>query len=211
MSDSLQMTLRGSDGTDRGTVDLSAQVFNERPRDHLVYEVVQMQLAGRRSGTASSKTRAEVRGGGRKPWAQKGTGRARAGSSRSPIWEGGGTAHGPHPRDYGYKVPAQARRVALRAVLSDRCRSGAMILIDAVELAEAKTKRVIELLARLGISESVLIVDAAGNDALERAARNLPNVKVLRTEGVNVYDVLRYKRLLLTRRAAEALAARLER
>ncbi len=211
MSAPVQATVRGSDGAERGSIELPAAIFDERPREHLVYEVAQMQMANRRAGTASSKTRSEVSGGGRKPWAQKGTGRARAGSSRSPIWEGGAVVHGPRPRDWSYRLPGQARRVALCSVLSDRCRSGALLVVDSIELPEPKTKRVVELLRTLDIRESVLIVDGVTNDGLERAARNLPNVKVLRTEGVNVYDVLRYRRLVLTRQAVNALVERLGR
>jgi large subunit ribosomal protein L4 len=210
MSDAqnVQAPLRGMDGADKGAVDLPA-IFAERARDHLVYEVVHMQQASRRAGTHATKTRGLVSGGGAKPWRQKGTGRARAGSSRSPIWEGGGTTFGPQPRSYAYRLPAKARRVALCAALSDRQRGGALTVIDEIRLPEAKTKRVAAMLGALGLEGSVLIVEAGVNGDLERAARNLPRVKVLRTEGVNVYDVLRHQHLVITRGAVDALTERL--
>jgi large subunit ribosomal protein L4 len=204
----LRAPVRGIDGGSKGDVALPG-VFQEKPRDHLVYEVVHMQQASRRAGTHATKTRAFVSGGGAKPWRQKGTGRARAGSNRSPLWAGGATVFGPQPRDYGYRVPAKARRVALRAVLSDRQRNGSLTVVDAIQLAEPKTKRVVEMLAALGLEGSVLIVSKGENVDLERAARNLKNVKVLRSEGVNVYDVLKHRHLLLTQDAMQALAERL--
>lgn len=212
-TDNLQTAVRGIDGSDQGEVTLP-ELFAERPREHLVYEVVQMQQANRRAGTHSTKTRHFVSGGGAKPWRQKGTGNARAGSSRSPIWEGGAVVFGPLPRDYGYRLPARARRVALKSVLADRARSGALTVVDSIALAEPKTKKVVEMLGALGLDRDVLIVDGGGeqvNEGLERAARNLPRVKVLRVEGVNVYDVLKYKNLVLSRAAVSALEERLER
>ena len=205
----IRASLRGADGGSKGDITLPG-LFGEKPREHLVYEVVHMQQASRRAGTHATKTRAFVSGGGAKPWRQKGTGRARSGSNRSPIWAGGATVFGPQPRDYGYRVPAKARRVALRSVLADRQRSGALMVVDRIELAEAKTKRVVEMLAALGLTGSVLIVSKDENVALERAARNLKSVKVLRTAGVNVYDVLKHQHVLLTQDAVQALAERLE-
>ena len=205
----LRTSLRGVDGGSKGEITLP-NLFNEKARDHLVYEVVHMQQASRRAGTHATKTRAFVSGGGAKPWRQKGTGRARAGSNRSPIWAGGATVFGPQPRDYSYRVPAKARRVALRAVLSDRQRNGAVTIGDRIELAESKTKRVVEMLTALGLEGSVLIVSKDENTGLERAARNLKSVKVLRTAGLNVYDVLRHQNLVITQDAVQALAERLE-
>lgn len=208
-SASVQAPLRDIKGADKGRVDLPP-IFAERPREHLLYEVVQSQQASRRAGTHATKTRGLVSGGGTKPWRQKGTGRARAGSSRSPIWEGGGTVFGPQPRSYAYRLPSSARRVALCAALSDRQRSGALTVVEEIRLPEPKTKRVATMLGALGLQGgSVLIVDGERNGDLERAARNLPRVKVLRVEGVNVYDVLRYEHLVLTRSAVTALAERL--
>lgn len=205
----LQAKVRGIDGSEQGEITLP-ELFAEKEREHLIYEVVQMQQAKRRAGTHSTKTRHFVSGGGAKPWRQKGTGNARAGSSRSPIWEAGAVAFGPLPRDYSYGMPAKSRRVALKSVLADRQRGGNLTVVDTIELDEGKTKRVVAMLEALGIDDNVLIVNGEANESLERGARNLPKVKVLRTEGVNVYDVLRYKHLLLTKAAVEALKERLE-
>jgi large subunit ribosomal protein L4 len=202
--------VRSIDGAERGELELP-EIFAEKRRDALVHDVVHMQQASRRAGTAATKTRHFVSGGGAKPWRQKGTGNARAGSSRSPLWEGGAVVFGPQPRSYAYTIPARARRVALRAVLSDRARSGNLTVLDSIELAEPKTKRVVAMIEALGLEGTVLIVAGEKNESLERAARNLPKVKVLRTEGVNVYDVLRHRHLVLTRAAVDALTERLAR
>jgi large subunit ribosomal protein L4 len=203
----LRAPLRSMSGAAMGEVDLP-DAFRETARGHLVYEAVHSQLASRRAGTHATKTRGLVSGGGKKPWRQKGTGRARSGSNRSPLWAGGATVFGPQPRDYSYRLPAKARRTALRAAIADRQRAGALVLVDRIELPEPKTKRVVAMLAALGLHDSVLIVTAGRDEALERAARNLPNVRVLRTEGVNVVDVLRHKNLLLTQPAMQSLAER---
>ncbi|MEY4949621.1 MAG: ribosomal protein [Pseudomonadota bacterium] len=203
----IRTTMRSMSGSQVGEIDLPGS-FGERRRNHLIYEVVQSQLASRRAGTHATKTRAMVSGGGKKPWKQKGTGRARAGSSRSPLWAGGATVFGPQPRDYSYRLPAQARRTALRSAIADRQREGALQVLDSIALPEAKTKRLVEMLGALGLEKSVLIVIAGRDDSLERAARNLPGVKVLRSEGLNVADVLRHKTLVLTQDAVAALAER---
>ena len=203
----IRTTMRSMSGSQVGEIDLPGS-FGERRRNHLIYEVVQSQLASRRAGTHATKTRAMVSGGGKKPWKQKGTGRARAGSSRSPLWAGGATVFGPQPRDYSYRLPAQARRTALRSAIAERQREGALQVLDRIALPEAKTKRLVEMLGALGLEKSVLIVIAGRDDSLERAARNLPGVKVLRSEGLNVADVLRHKTLVLTQDAVAALAER---
>jgi large subunit ribosomal protein L4 len=168
------------------------------------------QLATRRAGTAATKTRAFVSGGGKKPWRQKGTGRARAGSSRSPVWVGGAIIFGPQPRDYSYRLPKSARRAALRAALAARHADGHLLVIDGLTLPEAKTKRMHEVLEGLGLGGTdALVVLAAPDETVQRAARNLPRVQVLLEGGLNVYDVLRYSHLVMTRAALEKLAARL--
>jgi large subunit ribosomal protein L4 len=191
-----------------GEITLPADLFSGPVRRHLLYETVRMQLANRRAGTAATKTRAFVRGGGKKPWRQKGTGRARAGSTRSPIWVGGATLFGPQPRDYSYRIPASARRAALRAALAAKVREGKLLVLDKITLGAPKTKLFAQLLSGLGV-ESALIVIPTRDDTVERAARNLPRVKVLRAEGANVYDLLRYDRLILTSEAVQALQERL--
>jgi large subunit ribosomal protein L4 len=167
-----------------------------------------MQLSNRRAGTASTKTKGFVRGGGKKPWRQKGTGRARAGSARSPLWVGGGTIFGPQPRDYSYRLPKKARREALLSALSLKNRDGKIIVLDKLEMAEAKTKLMRKMLEDLQV-EKALIVIPQSDEKVQRAARNLPNVKVLRAEGLNVHDLLRYEHLILTEGSLKLLEERL--
>jgi large subunit ribosomal protein L4 len=167
-----------------------------------------MQLANRRAGTASTKSKGLVRGGGKKPWRQKGTGRARAGSIRSPIWVGGGTTFGPQPRDYSYRMPRTARREALLSALSLKNHENKIIVVDKLELEEAKTKLMVKALAELNVA-SALIVIAQADANIERSARNLPKIKVLRVDGLNVYDVLGHEHLILTEAALRRLEARL--
>jgi large subunit ribosomal protein L4 len=193
-----------------GEVEVPAAVVAGPVREHLLHAAVQSQLAGRRAGTAATKTKGFVSGGGKKPWRQKGTGRARAGSIRSPLWAGGGTIFGPQPRDYSYRMPKTARRAALRAALATRHGDGKLLVVDALTLPEAKTKQMVECLRGLGLEgASVLIVLAEPDAAVERAARNLPGVKVLSVGGLNVYDVLGHAHLVMSRAALEHVAGRL--
>ncbi len=187
---------------------LPDSIFGVPIRPHLLHQTVIMQLNNRRSGTASTKTRGLVRGSGRKPWRQKGTGRARVGSIRSPLWTGGGTTFGPQPRDYSYRLPKKARREALLSALSLRRKDEKIIVIDKLELAETKTKLMLEVLKNLGV-ESALIVIHKSDEKVERSARNLGTVKVLRAEGLNVYDILRYEHLVLTEQALGVIEERL--
>lgn len=191
-----------------GELTLPAGAFDGPVRKHLLYEVVNMQRANRRAGTHATKTRGQVRGGGKKPWRQKGTGRARAGSSRSPLWTGGAIVFGPQPRDYSYRLPASARRSALRSALAMKVRDGALVVVDKIEIPDGKTKSVIAVLNALGVERALIITETA-NAFLERGARNLPTVKVLRAEGANVEDILRYDHLVLTQAAVEALRGRI--
>ena len=188
-------------------IDVSDTVFNAPVREHLFHDVVRMQLASRRSGTAATKTRSEVSGGGKKPWKQKGTGRARSGSSRSPLWRGGGTMFGPTPRSYEYAVPKKVRKLALCSALSMKRKENKMLIVDKLELQEIKTAVFVNLLRQLGFS-NVLII-AQENSNLEKSARNVPHVKVLRPEGLNVYDVLRYEQLIITQPCVDKIQGRL--
>jgi large subunit ribosomal protein L4 len=190
-----------------GKVRLPA-AFGEPVREGLLFEQVLAQRATRRSGAASTKTRAEVSGGGKKPWRQKGTGRARAGSSRSPIWRGGGATFGPRPRSYGYRLPRSARKAALASALAQKARDGQVRVIDSIAISTPKTKSVRGMLEALGISSSVLIVSAGSDRNLELSARNLPYTLVLPAAGLNVYDVLRYETLLIQRDALAAIEER---
>jgi len=185
-------------------MELDERVFNVEIKDHLLHDVVRMQLANMRAGTASTKNRSAVRGGGRKPYRQKGTGRSRAGSRRSPLWRGGGVIFGPAPRDFGFNPPKKVRKQALRVALSARAAGGKLLVLNQFELKEIKTKSFVEILARLGM-EKALIVIGEENFNLERSARNIPGVKVLRVEGLNVYDILNHENLILVKDAVEKI------
>jgi len=191
-----------------GDFELSAAVFGRTGHEGLLHEAVRMQLAKRRAGTAATKTRGLISGGGRKPWRQKGTGRARAGSTRSPIWRGGGTIFGPVPRDYSYKMPKKAWRRALSLALSDRALNGKLMIVESLELAEAKTKQAAAFLAALGLSHALILIGEEDEKFL-RAARNLSAHKLLAVAGLNVYDVLNYDEVVMTAKTARAIEARL--
>jgi len=196
-------------GSKVGTLDLDDGVFGADVKEHLLWEVVKMQRAAKRAGTHSTKTQKDVRGGGKKPWRQKGTGRARQGSIRSAQWVGGGTVFGPHPRDYSYDVPKKVKQGALRSALSLRAKEKKLVVVKSLELEEIKTKRVAAALKALG-AEKALIVDGKDNEKLSRSTRNLANSKFLPHEGLNVYDVLHYDSLVLSQPAAQALSTRLK-
>ena len=197
-----------------GEIDLDEGVFDAPVREHLFWEVVKWQQAKRHSGTHNAKGRSEVRGGGKKPWAQKGTGRARHGSIRSPIWVGGGVSHGPSPRDYDYQINKKKRKAALRSALSGRAKGGNLRVVDSLELPEIKTSQAVESLEKLGAT-SALVVDTTErdpetgevkhNDTLRLSVRNLPEVKYLAVEGLNVEDVLNYEVLVISGDAVDQL------
>ncbi|MGI6513014.1 MAG: 50S ribosomal protein L4 [Syntrophomonadaceae bacterium] len=188
-------------GAQVGEMELSDSVFGIEPNEAVVHQVVKAQLANRRVGTASTKTRGMVRGGGRKPWRQKGTGRARVGSRRSPIWRGGGTVFGPHPRDYSIRIPKKVRRLALKSVLSDKLNNGEIVVLEALSFEEPKTKRIIEVLNALNVFEKALVVTADGDINVTKSARNIPGVKPVRADFINVYDLLAYDKLVITKDA----------
>ena len=191
-----------------GTIDLRDDVFAVEINIPLVHQVLKAQLAGRRQGTAKTKTKSEVRGGGRKPFRQKGTGNARQGSTRSPLHPGGGQTFGPQPRDYTQRTPKEMMRGALRSALSDRVKASRMLIVDEFKISEIKTKAFSELLSKKLQLDKVLIVDDQ-NKNLELSSRNVPRVKVLRTEGLNVYDIVRYDWVIFTKRAVQAVETRL--
>ena len=188
-------------GAQVGEMELSDSVFGIEPNEAVVHQVVKAQLANRRVGTASTKTLGMVRGGGRKPWRQKGTGRARVGSRRSPIWRGGGTVFGPHPRDYSIRIPKKVRRLALKSVLSDKLNNGEIVVLEALSFEEPKTKRIIEVLNALNVFEKALVVTADGDINVTKSARNIPGVKPVRADFINVYDLLAYDKLVITKDA----------
>jgi large subunit ribosomal protein L4 len=188
--------------------ELKEEVFGVKTRRHLLHQMIVMQLNNRRAGSAATKSKGRVRGGGKKPWRQKGTGRARAGSTRSPLWVGGGTIFGPQPRDYSFRMPRKARREALRSALSLKNRDGKIIVVDKLQLEQGKTKLMAKALEELKVS-SALIVIPQSDEKIERSSRNIPTVKVLRVEGLNVYDLIRYEYLILTAEALRLVEERL--
>ncbi|GLI36081.1 50S ribosomal protein L4 [Desulforhabdus amnigena] len=180
-----------------GQLELDDTVFGVTVKPHVMHEVVLYQLAKRRAGTAKVKGRSEVAGGGKKPWRQKGTGRARAGTSRSPVWRGGGTIHGPQPRSYDMKVPKKVRKLAVKMALSQKLIDQELTVLDQLQLERIKTKDFAAILDRFQLRKTLVVI-AQPDDTVERSARNIPNVKVLRSEGLNVYDLLNYHNVLLT-------------
>ncbi|MGE5417915.1 MAG: 50S ribosomal protein L4 [Acidobacteriota bacterium] len=188
-------------GAQVGEMDLNDSVFGIEPNEAVVHQVIKAQLANRRAGTHATKTRAMVRGGGRKPWRQKGTGRARAGSRRSPIWKGGGVTFGPQPRDYTIQLPRKVRRLALKSALSDKVKSENIIVVDQLNFDEPKTKRMAEVLGALKIEKKALVVTADGNANVVKSARNIPGIKPVRADFLSVYDLVAYDKLVITRDA----------
>jgi large subunit ribosomal protein L4 len=189
-----------------GSIELADAVFGVEVNEALLYEAVRQYTAARRSGTAATKTRHEVSGSGKKLWKQKGTGRARMGSIRSPLWRHGGTTHGPQPRSYEYKLPRKMVLGALRSALSAKLRDGELRVVRAFDLADHKTKNVLGVLHKLEAKNTVLLVETADNVNLTRASRNLKGVKLVPTKDVTVYDLLRHKDVLLTEPAAKKLS-----
>ncbi|HOW85138.1 MAG TPA: 50S ribosomal protein L4 [Candidatus Aminicenantes bacterium] len=195
-------------GRTAAQVDLPDGVFAGPAKDHLIYEAVVNYRANQRQGTAATKTRTAVSGGGKKPWRQKGTGRARVGSTRSPLWRKGGTVFGPQPRDYSYELPKKARRGALAAALAQKHAAGELLIASDLEVKEPKTKEAVALLKAYNL-DSALLVDTPENAHLFRAARNLPRVKAVDVAGLNIYDVLAHKSVVFSRRAFEAVLEKL--
>jgi large subunit ribosomal protein L4 len=200
----------GAGGKKAGSVELDPAVFEAPIKPHLFHAEVRRQLSRRRAGSHSTKNRSAVSGGGSKPYRQKGTGRARQGTTRAPQFHGGGVVFGPVPRSYEEKLPKKVRRAALRAALSLRLQEQAVTVVESFGLEEYSTRRMVEILDALEVGEdSLLIVLDASDPHVERSARNLPRVSVIRAEGLNVYDVLRHPRVLLTRDAALSVQERL--
>jgi len=185
-------------------IELNNRVFDARVNSSLFYDSVRSHLASRRKGTAATKNRALVRGGGAKPWRQKGTGRARAGSRRSPLWKGGGTIFGPMPRDYALSLPKKAKRAALRAALSLKRQEEKLILLDAFPLDGFKTRQVLQILKRFEVEDALIVTDDQ-HTFLERSARNIPGIEVLRYNNLNVYDILSHEHLILLSPAVEKI------
>jgi large subunit ribosomal protein L4 len=192
--------LYNTSGEQVGDLTLKDEIFGVEVNESVLNDVVVMQLANRRQGTHDTKTRSEVRGGGRKPWRQKGTGRARHGTIRSPIWRGGGIIFGPHPRDYSYSMPRKVKRLALKSALSSKVNTGDIVVLDELKLERIKTGDMTKILNNLKVDDALLVTSE--NDAtVEKSARNLPNIKSLSASGINVYDILAYDKLVITKDA----------
>jgi len=191
-----------------GEIELNDALFNVEVNVSVLHEVVRMQRANRRAGSACTKTRGEVRGGGAKPWRQKGTGRARSGSRTSPIWRGGGITFGPRPRDYGYKLPKKVRRLALRMALSARNSEGNIVVVDTLGLDAIKTKAFVGVMNNFDFDDC-LVVTAADDQTVSKSARNAVGYKVLPVAGLNVFDILKYSKLMLTQDSLAQLEERL--
>ncbi len=196
-----KVALYDMSGAQVGEIELNDSVFGIKPNQAVMFDFVKMQLANKRVGTASSKTRAEVRGGGKKPWRQKGTGRARVGSSRNPVWTKGGVAFGPRPRDFSYRLPRKVRRLAMKSALSSKVLDNNIIVLDSLTFDEPKTRLMVQTLKSLPVGKKTLVVTAYGDPNVIKSARNIPGVKPLRADFINVYDLLNYDTLLITREA----------
>ena len=191
-----------------GTFDLAPEVFEVEVQPELLHLVVRAQLAAKRAGTHSVKTRAFVRGGGRKPWRQKGTGRARAGSTRSPLWRGGAVVHGPQPRDYTFKVNRKVRQLAMRMALSAKLGDEQLVLVDTIAFPEVKTKHMVKVVSDFGLKKALIVLPDSDNN-LELSARNIPGIKVVRQDMLNVYDVLLHDHVIMFKDAALKVQERL--
>ncbi len=190
-----------------GEIGLNEKVFDLEVKEYLLHDVVRMQRAAKRAGTACTKTRVEVRGGGAKPWRQKGTGRARAGTRRSPLWRGGGVTFGPKPRDFSFKLNKKVKKQALAMAMSARLQEGNLVVLDDITMDAIKTKDFVGIMNTLDIDNCLIVIDGS-NDNLEKSSRNVNGFKVLPAEGVNVYDILLHKKLMLVQPVIESLEKR---
>lgn len=198
-----KLTLYNQSGSEVGEIELNDSVFGIEPNRSVLHDAVVMQQASMRQGTHKTKGRSEVRGGGRKPWRQKGTGRARHGSIRSPIWVGGGVVFGPTPRDYSYKLPKKVRRLAIKSALSSKVQADEMIVLDKLSFEAPKTKEMVAVLKNFSADKKALIVTADYDETVYLSSRNIPGVKWISADGVNVLDVLKYDKLIMTKDAVE--------
>src|SRR5215475_6893781 len=205
----MKITVKDSKGKDSGELEVKFPLIEDGKGTQAVHDTVVAYQAAQRMGTASTKTMGEVAGSGKKPWRQKGTGRARAGSFASPLWRGGGVVFGPKPRDFGKKVSRKTRQLALRKALTERLKAGDVVLIDDLKLGSSKTKEFVSILSALGLTGTTLIVSQTNDNNLMLASRNVRDVALATSESLNTYDVLRPDKLVFTRGAFEQVEARL--
>jgi large subunit ribosomal protein L4 len=201
-----EIEIKDRNNTTVGTMQLDDAIFSAELRPGILHDTIVNYLANQRQGTHATKTRGLVSGGGKKPYKQKSTGRARAGSNRSPVWRSGGTIFGPQPRDYSYTIPKKVRKLALRTALSEKLSGNGVVIIDTFSMEKPKTKEMVDALKKLGISQgSVLIVLADDNSAVYLSARNIPGVAITRASELNSYDVIKHHMLLMTKKAVQQL------
>jgi large subunit ribosomal protein L4 len=205
----MKISIKNLEGKDQGEHEVKFELIEDGRGTQAVHDVVVAHRAAKRSGTASTKNVGEVAGSNKKPWRQKGTGRARAGSFRSPLWAGGGVVFGPKPRDFGKKVSKKTKQLALRKALSERIKAGDVVVVDDLKLGSPKTKEFVGVISRLELKGSTLVVSAATDKNLSMASRNVPNVALTTSDSLNTYDVLRPAKLLFTRSAFEKVESRL--
>ena len=191
-------------GSEVGSIELNDSIFAVEVNTHVMHQAVVQYLANKRQGTQSALTRAEVRGGGRKPWRQKGTGRARQGSTRSPQWTGGGVVFAPKPRDYSFKLNKKVKRLALKSALTTKVNDGKFVVVDEINLPEMKTKEMVKVLNNLNVNKSLVVLEDANEKAVV-AARNIPTVKTASVSTINVYDILKYESVVVTKAAVEKI------
>lgn len=197
--------VKNARGETVGTLELDDRVFGIEPNRAVLHQAVVTQLANQRRGTHDTKTRGEVAGGGKKPWRQKGTGRARQGSTRAPHWRGGGVVFGPHPRSYHRDLPRKMRRLAMRSALSAKVADASLTVVDGLAVASGKTREMVELLAAIGASKGALIVLPQRDELLLRSSGNVPKVRTVTLGGMNLLDILNYPTLVMTRESVEAV------
>ncbi|MCL6476834.1 MAG: 50S ribosomal protein L4 [Peptococcaceae bacterium] len=196
-----KVAVYNTNGEQVGEIDLNDSVFGIPVHQSVLHDAVVAYLANQRQGTHDTRTRAEVSGGGRKPWRQKGTGRARHGSTRSPIWRGGGTVFGPHPRDYSIRLPKKVRRLAIRSALSSKVESGNIVVLEELRLDQPKTKDMVRILENLKVNQKALVVTAGMDENVFKSARNIPGVKPTAASFLNVYDLMAHQTLVITKDA----------
>ncbi|TFG93449.1 MAG: 50S ribosomal protein L4 [Candidatus Atribacteria bacterium] len=201
----INLSVQNIKGENIGEVSLKDNIFNTKVNKYLIQQVVKRYLANKRRGTASTKNRSEVRGGGAKPWKQKGTGRARAGTNRSPIWVGGGTVFGPNPRDYSFSLPKKIKIAALKSVLSDKLKNKEIIIIDELLLNENKTSKMVEILKNLQAFKKPLIITEKEDNIIALSVRNIKGAKVLPVSKINTYDLINQEKIIITKKALQKI------
>ncbi|HZK11873.1 MAG TPA: 50S ribosomal protein L4 [Atribacterota bacterium] len=201
----IDLSVQNIKGENIGEVSLKDNIFNTKVNKYLIQQVVKRYLANKRRGTASTKNRSAVRGGGAKPWKQKGTGRARAGSNRSPIWVGGGTVFGPNPRDYSFSLPKKIKIAALKSVLSDKLKNKEIIIIDELLLNENKTSKMVEILKNLQAFKKPLIITEKEDNIIALSVRNIKGAKVLPVSKINTYDLMNQEKIIITKKALQKI------